>query len=133
MTRKQNLLILAAAVFVVVDVLHFADHLRQGRALGVGVTTPGTISLLLAIVVLVLAIRHSGIVAALATGLGAIVAIGVLAVHLLPPWGAYSDSYLPLHLDGLSYVSLAALSLSAATLALAGARLLTSRRETATA
>ena len=48
-TRKQNFLVLAAAAFVVVDVLHFADHVRQGRALGVGVTTPGTISLLLAI------------------------------------------------------------------------------------
>ncbi|GAC1333334.1 MAG: hypothetical protein NVSMB17_13630 [Candidatus Dormibacteria bacterium] len=133
MTRRQNLLTGAAALFVFVDLLHFADHLRQGRPLGPGVTTPGTISLFLAIGVLVLAIRHSRVAPPLAAGLGAVVAVGVLAVHLLPPWGAYSDSYLPLHLDVVSYLSLALLSLSAAILAVAGARQLTARREPARA
>ena len=129
MTRRIDALTTAAAAFVLVDLLHFADHVRQGRALGPGVTTPGSISLVLAIAVLVLAVRHNRVAPALAAGLGAIVAIGVLGVHLLPPWGAYSDSYLPLHLDALSYVSLATLSISAAVLALTGARQLASRRE----
>jgi len=131
MTSRRNLLTSAAAVFVFIDLLHFADHLRQGRPLGPGVTTPGTISLFVAIAVLVLAVRHSRVAPPLAAALGAVVAIGVLAVHLLPPWGAYSDSYLPLHLDALSYLSLALLSLSAAALAAAGARQLAAHEEAA--
>ncbi|MFN2463722.1 MAG: hypothetical protein ABR573_07465 [Candidatus Dormibacteria bacterium] len=133
MTRMKSALPLFAAVFVAIDLLHFADHVRQGRPLGPGVTTPGTISLVLAILVLVLAIRHSRLTPPLALALGSTVAIGVLAVHLLPPWGPYSDSYLPLGLDALSYISLGALSLSAAALGVAGARGLITRRPPAAA
>jgi hypothetical protein len=128
--RPTAALVVAAAVFVIADLLHFADHVRQGRALPVSVTAPGTLSLLVAVALLVLALRRQSVAPLLATALGWFIAVGVIAVHLLPPWGAYSDSYLPLHLDVLSYINLGVLIATAVGLAVVGMREQRRRRGT---
>jgi hypothetical protein len=61
-----------------------------------------------------------------AAAFGTAAFIGLLAVHVAPSWGVLSDSYLPLHLDAISWLSVVALLVAAAGMALAGASALRS-------
>ncbi len=86
-------------------VLHTADHLRRG----LDVITPavlwaGNISTLLGVTAVGLVIaRHR--LAPLVAAITAIpIALGVAAVHLLPSWGALSDSFVD-HAPGVTAFS----------------------------
>lgn len=122
--RRTRLLSVLAVGYVVLDLLHFGDHLRQGRALAPQIYTAGTVGLVVAIAVAVLAVRHHALAAPAATAFGLVAAVGVTASHLLPAWGYLSDSYIPLHLDALSWISAIALVAGALALAACGASLL---------
>jgi hypothetical protein len=85
----------AALVYAVGLVLHTADHLRRGiDAITPAVLWAGNVSTVLGVTaVMLVLLRHRAapLVAAL-TGIP--IALGVAAVHLLPSWGALSDSFL---------------------------------------
>ena len=104
-----HLLPASATAYVVLNLLHVADHVRQGRALAPQVTWPGTAVLIMAVTLAVLAWRRNPLAPYLGLAFGAVTSIGLVVVHLIPQWGAYSDSYLPLHLDALSWLSVLAL------------------------
>ena len=104
-----HLLQASATAYVVLNLLHVADHVRQGRALAPQVTWPGTAVLVVAIALAVLAWRRNPLAPYLGLAFGALTSVGLVVVHLVPQWGAYSDSYLPLHLDALSWLSVLAL------------------------
>jgi hypothetical protein len=107
--RSARLLPASATAYVVLNLLHVADHVRQGRALAPQVTLPGTAVLVVAVALAVLAWSRHPIAPYLGLAFGLVTSIGLVVVHLVPQWGAYSDSYLPLHLDALSWVSVLAL------------------------
>ena len=107
--RAAHLLRASATAYVVLNLVHVADHVRQGRALAPQVTWPGTAVLIVAIALAVLAWRRNPFAPYLGLAFGAVTSIGLVVVHLVPQWGAYSDSYLPLHLDALSWLSVLAL------------------------
>ncbi|MGI8610280.1 MAG: hypothetical protein ACR2MY_13840 [Candidatus Dormibacteria bacterium] len=115
--RFARLLPAFAGAYVVLNLLHVADHVRQGRALAPQVTGPGTAVLLVGVLLFVVAWRRHPIAPYLGLAFGLVTAVGLVAVHLIPPWGAYSDSYLPLHLDAVSWLSV--LTLFAAGVAIA--------------
>jgi hypothetical protein len=95
----------AAAVFVAGNLLHTADHLRQGTSrLTTEVFAGGTVLTLGAFLVLALALRgdRRASLAGLVVGVSA--ALGVMASHLLPHWSAFSDSYPDIGVDALSWV-----------------------------
>lgn len=115
--RLGRLLPIFATTYVVLNLLHVVDHVRQGRALAPQVTGPGTAVLLVGIVLVLLAWLRNPLAPYLGLAFGAVTSVGLVVVHLIPPWGAYSDSYLPLHLDAISYLSV--LSLLAAGVAIA--------------
>jgi hypothetical protein len=114
---KARILSLLAVTYVALDLIHFVDHLRQGRSLPLQIYVVGNIGLVVAIVVAVLAVRALPLAAPAATAFGYAAALGVTATHILPAWGFFSDSYTSLKVDALSWIS--ASSLVAAALALA--------------
>lgn len=92
--RDDRRLRLAAALFVVAYLIHGADHLRRGfavltDAVFLGGNLQGVLGL--ATVILVLAGHRWAPAAAVAVGFGS--AVGFVAVHFLPDWGAFSDSF----------------------------------------
>ena len=92
--RDDKRLRLAAVLFVVAYVIHGADHLRRGfgvltDAVFWGGNLQGVLGL--ATVILVLAGHRWAPAAAVAVGFGS--AAGFVAVHFLPDWGAFSDSF----------------------------------------
>lgn len=106
--------------FVVVEGLHILDHLRQGRASAAQVYVAGTTGLIAALVVLAVVLAEHRLAPLAAALFGTVDALGVFAVHLLPPWFFLSDSYFPLHLDAASWISAIVLVFAAAGLALTG-------------
>jgi hypothetical protein len=86
--------------------LHTADHFRRGLDASTSqVLIIGNISTALGIAVAVMAIvgyRHAPF---LATVTGFPVAFGVAAVHLLPRWSAFSDTFVNAHNTGVTGLS----------------------------
>jgi hypothetical protein len=86
--------------------LHTADHFRRGLDASTGqVLVIGNISTAVGMTVAVLVVlghRHAPMFAA-ATGFP--VAFGVAAVHLLPTWSAFSDSFVDAHGTGVTAMS----------------------------
>jgi hypothetical protein len=116
-----------AVGYLALDVLHAADHFRQSRSLAAVVVTLGLLNIAAAIVVAALAVRRHPVAPLAAAAFGTAAFIGLLAVHVAPTWSAVSDSYIPLHLDAISWVSVAALLVAAAGMALSGASMLRSQ------
>jgi hypothetical protein len=118
-------LIRASGVFVAANLLHTADHLRQGvGGLSTEILAAGTALTLLAIVVLVLALRghrHAPIFAAV---VGASGMVGILASHVAPHWSALSDPYPQIDADALSWMVMLLEVGAAAWLAVNGLRAL---------
>jgi predicted permease len=103
--RTLGALPTAAAVFVAGNLLHTADHLRQGTArLTTEVFAGGTVISLGAFLVLYLALRGDPRARVGGIVVGGFAAVGVAAAHLLPHWSAFSDSYPDIGADGLAYV-----------------------------
>ena len=123
MIRRLDSLSLAAIAFVAANVLHSLDHLRQGTgALATEVLAGGTVLSILAILTLVLALRHHPRAPLWAAVVGTWSALGVIASHIAPHWSALSDSYFEIHADALSWVVMLAEVFAAAYLGFAGFR-----------
>jgi hypothetical protein len=98
----------AAWVFLAGWILHNADHLRRGLAvLTPGILWLGSVSGIVSLVVIGLALRGSGYAPELAVAMGFGMAIGVSAVHLLPTWSVFSDS-LPFTADAITWMAVMA-------------------------
>ena len=123
MTRRLDTLSLAALVFVAANLLHTLDHLRQGTGdLATEVLAGGTVLSALAVLTLVLALTHHPRAPLWAAVVGTWSALGVLASHVAPHWSAFSDSYVEIHADALSWVVMLAEVAAAAWLGVAGFR-----------
>jgi hypothetical protein len=103
----------AALVLTVADVLHAVDHTRQARHLASEVYVVGVAGWIALAVLLVLIARRHALAAPYAAAVGVSVAAGLVAVHVAPHWGAFSDPYPAFDADGLSW-ALVALPVAAA-------------------
>jgi hypothetical protein len=123
MHGRLDTLALAATAFVAANLLHTLDHLRQGTDdLATEVFAGGTVLSILAVLTLVLALRHHPRAALWAAVVGTWSALGVIASHMAPHWSALSDSYFEIHADALSWVVMLAEVVAAAYLGLVGSR-----------
>jgi len=103
--RRLSTLIGANAVFVAANLLHTADHQRQGtEGLTWEIYLGGSAITIAAIASLVLALRHDGRAPIFAAVLGISSAAGIAASHIAPHWIAFSDAYPQIHADAISWV-----------------------------
>jgi hypothetical protein len=122
MTRTQTL-IGANIAFVAANLLHSADHQRQGtQGLSTEIMLGGSAITIAAIASLVLALRRSERAAIFATVLGLSAAAGIAASHIAPHWSAFSDSYPEIRADAVSWAAVAIEIGAALLLAAAGLR-----------
>jgi hypothetical protein len=85
----------AAIFFAVALAVHTADHLRRGMdVVPPAVMTAGMIQGVLAAITVVLVFRRSRWAPHAAVFIGFVSAVGFTAAHLLPTWGAFSDSFI---------------------------------------
>ncbi|MDX6664747.1 MAG: hypothetical protein QOG68_953 [Solirubrobacteraceae bacterium] len=124
----------AALAFLAANLLHTADHFRQGvGSLTAEILVAGTGLTLSAAVVLVLVVRDHPRAPLFAVVAGFSGAAGILASHVAPHWSALSDPYPAIGADALSWIVMlievgTALALGAAGLRASGARAPTPRR-----
>lgn len=84
----------AATLFVVVVLLHGADHLRRGvDAAGLDVFWLGTSGITIEVAVVVLIAMRHRLAPLAAMSIGLSLAAGYLAVHFLPARSLFSDSF----------------------------------------
>src|SRR5438876_1245963 len=113
----------ANVAFVAANLLHTADHQRQGTAgLTWEIYLGGSAITIAAIASLVLALRHDGRAPIFAAVLGISSAAGIAASHIAPHWSAFSDSYPQIHADAISWVVVMIEIAGALWLAAVGAR-----------
>jgi hypothetical protein len=118
----------AALLFLVGFVLHTADHFRRGiDAITREVLWSGTASSILAITAIVLALRGHRLAPYGAIAVG-ITGFAIVAVHLAPSWGIFSDSLPDGHVDGLTWAAVLLEIMGALTFGAAGVYAL--RRQT---
>jgi hypothetical protein len=85
----------AAAFFAVALAVHTADHLRRGiDVVPAAVFIAGMIQGVAAVVAVILVFRGSRWAPHAAILVGFVSAVGFTAAHLLPTWGAFSDSFI---------------------------------------
>jgi hypothetical protein len=119
----------AALVFLVGFLLHNADHFRRGvDAVSAGVLWAGSVSGLITLAAIGLVLLRHQQSAELAVIVGFGMAIGVSAVHLLPPWGALSDSLAAVHADPFTWIAVLAEIVGAAIFGWVGLRVYTRRK-----
>ncbi len=105
--REDRLLRYSAVAFIVAVAIHGADHAHRGA----GVLTPqvrwgGLIQLVLGALAVGLVMRRHRWAAIAAMVVGFASALLFSSAHLLPTWGAFSDSYLtPAAGAGVSWFS----------------------------
>ena len=98
-------LLRANILFVVANLLHTADHQRQGTdGLSWEILLGGSAITIAAIASLVLAHRRDQRAAIFGAVLGLSAAAGIAASHLAPHWSAFSDSYPQIHAGAVSWV-----------------------------
>jgi hypothetical protein len=97
----------AALLLAAADVLHALDHTRQGRDLASEVYVAGVSGWIALALLLVLVARGHRLAAPYAAAVGASVAVGFLAVHVLPRWSSFSDPYPDASVDALSWILVA--------------------------
>ena len=123
MRESRDSLAIAAVAFVVANLLHTADHLRQGLGgLTPAIVVGGTSLTVLAIVVMVMALRGHPRAPAFCAVVGLSGAVGVAASHLAPHWGTLSDPYPDLSVDALSWAVMLAEIAAALVLAMVALR-----------
>jgi hypothetical protein len=115
-------LTLASLAYLILNVMHTLDHIRQSRPLPTELDVVGAVSITASIVVLVLAIRAHPLAPLACLALGVASVAGLIVVHLVPHWSVFSDPYYDANVDALSYGLLGLLIASGAYLALAGMR-----------
>lgn len=126
--RANRLLRYAALAYAVGYLVHATDHLRRG----LDILTPevfwaGNVTGIVAVVAIVLALVGHRLAALVAVADGFFQALGVSAVHLLPTWGAFSDSLSGGRADGLSWAAVLVEITSALAFGAAGAYVLRRR------
>jgi hypothetical protein len=122
---RADPLVVASIAFLAANLLHGADHIRQGT----GRLTPEvfyggfvlTISAVLSVWLVLRRHRHAPLVAAV---VGLWSGLAVAASHLAPHWSAFSDPYPDLHLDALSWAVMIAEIATALVLGVIGVRAL---------
>jgi hypothetical protein len=129
-TGHRMLLVASAALLIAVG-LHGVDHSLQDRGVGALTTEVllgGLINGAVAVFVFVLALRAHPRAPLIAAGVGAYMALGVIAAHFAPHWSAFSDPYSDLDLGFLSWAAAAFEVACAAVLAAVGVAVLRRRR-----
>jgi len=120
-----RLLRYSALLYAVGIVIHMADHVRRGlEVLTPQVLWSGNVTGIISIVAIVLALVGYRLAPAIAVAHGFTQAIGVSAVHLLPAWGAFSDSLLTGGADPLSWIAVLTEIVCALAFGVAGALVL---------
>jgi hypothetical protein len=98
-------------VLVAANLLHVLDHALQSRPesaqLSTEVQTIGALGNIALLIAGVLILRGSAYAPPFAVLIGFGTALGLIAVHLLPHWSAFSDPYTDLSLSAGSWLSLA--------------------------
>jgi hypothetical protein len=95
----------AAWAFLAANLIHTADHFRQGLdGLTGAIIAAGTGLTVLAVVVVVLVERGHPRASAFAAVIGLSGAVGIASSHLAPHWSALSDPYSQIGADALSWV-----------------------------
>ena len=116
-------LLRANIIFVAANLLHTADHQRQGTAgLSWEILAGGSAISIAAIASLVLAWRRDERARIFGFVLGLSAAAGIASSHLAPHWSAFSDSYPQIHADAISWIVVLLEIGAALLLALVGAR-----------
>jgi len=94
---------MASIAFVATNVLHTADHVRQGLGgLSWELFAGGSALSLAALATLVLTLLRDPRAPLLAATVGLLGAAGIAASHLAPYWSALSDPYPAIHADVVS-------------------------------
>ena len=123
MRESRDSLAIAALAFVVANLLHTADHLRQGLGgLTPAIVVGGTSLTVLEIVVMVMALRGHPRAPAFCAVVGLSGAVGIAASHLAPHWSTLSDPYPDLSVDALSWAVMLAEIAAALVLAIVALR-----------
>jgi hypothetical protein len=126
--RPRSQLLAALAVsYALLDLLHFFDHLRQGRILQPQIYVIGTIGLISAFVVAALVLRDDPRAPLLAAIYGIAAGLGVFSTHILPAFWYLSDSYRSVSVDLWSWASAWSLVICAGAMAAVAVSLLVRR------
>jgi hypothetical protein len=118
----RSRLLWPSALLLATMLLHDLDHVRQGRDIEPAVIGIGIFGDLIAIAVVVLAATRHPFAPAASVLVGFGVALGFVAVHVLPDWGPLSQGYPGTPVDGLSWVAAVIPILVGGWLGLAGLR-----------
>jgi hypothetical protein len=120
---RRSPLATAAVAFVAANVIHTLDHFRQGvGGLSAEIVVAGTTLTLLALVVMVMALRQHPRAPAFAAVVGVSGVVGIAASHLAPHWSALSDPYPDISVDALSWAVMLLEMAAAAVLAIVAVR-----------
>lgn len=102
--ERSNVLRAAALVYAAGLALHTADHFRRGTdAVTEHVLWLGTAGTVLGVVAIAAVLTGHRFAPEMAAAVGLPKAIGVSAVHFLPEWSAFSDSFVTGDLGALSW------------------------------
>ncbi len=109
-----------SALLLGVSLLHDLDHVRQGRSLAAAVTWVGIVGLIQGLAAVGLSMSGHRFAAPFCAFVGFNTAAGLVAVHVLPRWSAFSDPYPAVHADLLSWLSVIVMIASGLGLGAAG-------------
>jgi hypothetical protein len=119
--RTGDWLAVAAIVFLAANLLHGIDHFRTGPGrLSVPVLAIGPLITAAAMVAVGYAWRGDRRAAFVAAAVGLSSAVLVVNAHLVPHWGALSDSYVGGSFDGFSWAVVIAEVVASLALGLVG-------------
>jgi hypothetical protein len=104
----ERLLRVTAIVYAIGLALHTADHFRRGVwTITRHVFWAGNLSTALGVVAVVLIVTGHRWAPAAAVAFGIPIAVGVAAVHWLPTWSVFSDSFVDKDLGWMSWTVVA--------------------------
>jgi hypothetical protein len=102
---RDDWLAIAAIAYLVANLFHGADHIRQELAgVNVVIAAGGAMLTAAGVAAVIVALRHDPRMPLVATVVGFTAAILVAASHVAPHWSVLSDSYIDdVHPDALSW------------------------------
>jgi hypothetical protein len=130
----DRLLKVSALVYAAGLALHTADHFRRGLdTVTHHVFWGGNLSTVLGVTAVVLILTGHRLAPMAAVAFGFPIALGVAAVHLLPTWSAFSDSFIDNDLSWMSWTVVTIEIVGALACGIVGWRLLATRTAPSTA